>query len=206
MDTSKDTLLFLHGWGGDENSFAPLLPYFRIKYNCLAPTFSPPHPWTLEDYADFVEKFLDQHSIEHCHIIAHSFGARITALLVTRNPLRYGKLVLAGAAGLRMPSLRTKLRLKLRKPSKDYLAMPPEGKQTFKNIVNRDLSPEIANIQNKTLLIFGRNDKSTPVKMGRRWEKLMSDSKLVIYKNSGHFPYIDQTGRFIRDVALFLEG
>ena len=209
--------MFLHGWGGNETSFANILPFFRCHYRCL--TLSMPmfqkegyadKPWTLDDYAGFVTQFLDNNKVEYCHIIAHSFGCRVATLLATQNPSRYGQLVFTGAAGIRyrkrVNSIKIwfyKLRKKLFKTTKggssDYRNLSQVGKITFQNIINRDLSPDIAKIQNPTLLIFGHYDKSTPLKIGRKWQKLVKNSELRVYKNSGHFCYIDEAERFIAD-------
>ncbi|MCL2587366.1 MAG: alpha/beta hydrolase [Firmicutes bacterium] len=200
MDTSKEFLLFLHGWGGNEDSFEPILPFFRRGFTCLTPSFIPKHPWCIETYTDLVEAYLDGNNVKKCHIIAHSFGARVTVLLLNRNPDRFDKVVLTGAAGIRHISLKARWRRLRKRASPDYLAMPLEGRKTFQNIVNRDLTPEIANIKHPTLLIFGKHDKSIPVSVGRRWRKLLINSELTVYNNSGHFPFIDESSRFIRDV------
>ncbi|MCL2570451.1 MAG: alpha/beta hydrolase [Firmicutes bacterium] len=222
------TLLFLHGWGGNEHSFSNITPILQYHFNCLSismPMFqkddliSPQTPWTLEDYAAYVETFLDSHNVEKCHILAHSFGARITALLVNRNPNRYEKLVLTGAAGIKpRKSLNTKLKIALYKTRKklnlikteqgspDYKKLTPVGKQTFNNIINRDLKPEISNINHPILLIFGKHDTATPPKMGRQWKKLAKNSTLIIYPNSGHFTYIDETQKFLANTLMFLKN
>jgi len=220
------TILFLHGWGGDEKSFTPILQYFKQHFNCLCPALpmfqsdsikeNPGAPWTLDDYADFVEEYLDKNDVEKCHIIAHSFGARVTALLLNKDPKRYGRIVLTGAAGIRKRSLCVwfKVRVyKLRKRvfkikkqggSSDYKKLTDAGKKTFQNIITFDLKNEIAKIIHPTLLIFGGKDSATPIKLGKKWQKLSKNSKLIIYKKSGHFCFIDEHARFIRDAYDFL--
>lgn len=206
-----DTILFLHGWGGDQNSFSNIMPYLQRTHRCLSismPTV-PSDVWQLEDYALMVEKFLDDARVEQCHIIAHSFGARVAVLLVNRNPQRFKKLVLTGAAGIRKKlSLYRRFRIWLHKRgiwkslgSPDYQNLSRIGKLTFQNIVNRDLSRDITKISHPTLLVFGKRDKSTPVWMGKRWARLSPNAKLLIYKNSGHFAYLDEPSRFLVDTT-----
>ncbi|MCL2755965.1 MAG: alpha/beta hydrolase [Firmicutes bacterium] len=217
------TILLLHGWGGNENSFAPILPYLSKHFRCLAPAFpmfgcdsdnQPDTPWTLDDYTNFIQEYLVTNNVEKCHILAHSFGARVTALLVTRNPARFEKLVLTGAAGIRrrkfstiikikLYKLRKKLGYKKQSGSPDYKKLTNSGKKTFQNIINRDLKSEIKQINNPTLLIFGRNDNATPVKLGKKWVKISQNANLLVYNNSGHFAYLDETSRFIKDTCEF---
>ena len=233
-----DTVLFLHGWGGDENSFAPVISMFEKQFKCVNLKFpqfqqddpalgtkenSPDQikPWTLEDYANFVERRLDELGIEKCHIVGHSFGARVAVLLVGRNPERFEKLVLTGAAGIRKRrSFKTILKIlwfKIKKKvgkifgrkvvsggSEDYRKLSDVGKVTFHNVIRRDLSAEIAKIAHSTLLIFGGNDRATPVRLGKKWQKLAQVALLKIYQYSGHFCFIDEPERFIVDVFSFL--
>ena len=72
-------------------------------------------------------------------------------------------------------------------------------------IVNttENFKDKIKNIKNETLLIFGKNDKATPVWMGKKWNRYIAKSRLIIYKNAGHFCYIDDPIRFTEDVLDF---
>ncbi|MCL2850829.1 MAG: alpha/beta hydrolase [Firmicutes bacterium] len=228
-----DTILFLHGWGGNEYSFAPILPMFEKHFKCISlslPMFQrengenePDKPWTLEDYAEFIERKLDEHQVEKCHIVAHSFGCRVAVLLVRRNAERFKKLVMTGAAGIKKRrSIRTMLKIliyKARKKlasifgrefvskntgSEDYKKLSDYGKITFHNVIRRDLRYQISQIEHDTLLVFGSMDKATPVKLGKKWYKLAKNAKLKVYEKSGHFCYIDERERFIVDSFAFL--
>lgn len=202
-----------------------------------------PRPWTLFDYADLVERVLDERGVESCHIIAHSFGARVTAILVNRNPSRYRRLVLVGAAGIpprrsvvvRMKILWHKFRRRVfgretEGGSAEYRVLTKEGKITFQNIIRHDLRPLIRNLQHPTLLIYGSKDTATPVWMGRKWMRLMNRNtsggleeqrysngntsgdfggqrcSLVVYENSGHYAYLEESARFIADAFTFLNS
>ena len=234
-----ENLLFLHGWGGDENSFASVLPYFRTKYNCVCvkmpreisdtPSSAPRLPplylkgelpremkvvWDLDDYADYVIAELDKLEIKKTHIIAHSFGARVAVLLVTKQPERFGKLVLTGPAGIRPRlGLWRRLRVRLHKlglvasrGSADYRELSPAGKKTFQNIVNRDLSAEIARIENPTLVIWGARDRAIKKTSVKRWTKLQRGVILKTYRRAGHFCFLDEPARFIVDAEEFLNA
>ena len=217
----------LHGWGGDERSFANIVPFFGKHFRCLVPSMpmfqsadvlSPGKPWKLEDYADFIIKYLDEHKVEKCHILGHSFGCRVAALLAAYRPERFGRLVFTGAAGIRprrKPNIVAKiwwhktcrrLGVKRRKSagSADYQKLTPAGKVTFQNILRRDVSDEITKVLHPTLLIFGKNDTATPPYLGRRWRRLAPDARLVIYERSGHFCYVDEAARFSIDTLNFL--
>lgn len=216
-----ENLLFLHGWGGSDKSFAAVEQYFRAKYNCIFACFPcfqitdenpPTSAYTLEDYAEQVVKLIDEKKVNKCHIIAHSFGCRVAALLVNMYPQRFGKLILIGPAGIpKRFSLRLKVKIWLHKigviklrGSTDYRALTDIGKITFQNVIKRDLRPEIRRIKNQTLIIWGNRDKAVKRYMVKLWTKLSSGARLITYKGAGHFCYVDAPTRFIIDAQEFL--
>lgn len=91
------------------------------------------------------------------------------------------------------------------KGSSDYRILSPAGKQTFQNIIRRDLSDIIRKIKTPTLLVFGKKDKSTPIYMGKRWTRLQKGSILKVYGDAGHYTFIDRPAKFIRDAYRFLK-
>lgn len=65
---------------------------------------APDLPWSVDDYADAVEKFVDEEISEpRIDLLVHSFGARIALKLLTRKDFnnRIEKVVFTGAAGLK---------------------------------------------------------------------------------------------------------
>lgn len=209
-----ETLLFLHGWGTNKESFAPIKKFFTENYRCIFVDFdcNPQKPMNLLDYTEFVEEILVREKVTHCNIIAHSFGARVAVLLTVRNPHMFRRMVLTGAAGLRPRfNLKTWTRIRLYKTFKigkgspDYQKLCTAGKITFQNIIRRDLRYEISWLKHPTLLIFGTRDKSTPLYMGKRWTKLQTSGILKAYKGAGHYAFIDQPARFIHDAHKFLQ-
>ena len=75
--------------------------------------------------------------------------------------------------------------------SADYKASAPVLRETMKTILNEDMSQLLPNIKVPTLLIWGTNDKDTPISDAKKMENLIPDSGLVEYKNSGHFSYLE---------------
>jgi len=169
-------------------------------------------PLGLEDYANMVLAELDRLGIERVHVVAHSFGARVTTLLANMQPERFGKLVLVGPAGIKPRfNLWRWFKIRLHKAgiiksrgSADYRTLSKNGKITFQNIIKRDLSPEISRITQPSLIIWGRRDKAIKKFMAKRWTKLNACITMKTYKNAGHFCFLDEPARFIMDVEGFL--
>jgi pimeloyl-ACP methyl ester carboxylesterase len=77
-------------------------------------------------------------------------------------------------------------------------------RQSFIKIVNEHLDDRLCLIQNKTLLIYGERDNETPLYMAKRFSRGIKNSRLVIFKNAGHFPFIDCPYKFNLEVREFL--
>jgi pimeloyl-ACP methyl ester carboxylesterase len=230
-----EQVFLLHGWGCSIESMGLVLDDFARDYAVLAIDFPghgeselPPTPWGVSDYAELVLDVMDALHVQRPHIIAHSFGGRVTIKLASSNPDRVGKIILVNSVGIRpRRSMRHYLRVILAKTgkylarycgrlgetirdrlytviaSRDYLnAGPLRG--TFTKIVNEDLTPILPHIKSPALLIWGENDKETPISSAIVMKKLIPQAELIIFKNAGHFAYIDQYSKFRLVVRRFL--
>lgn len=167
-------------------------------------------------YSKIIKDFLEKEKIEQPIIIAHSFGGRISAILSGYYKIKFEKLLFIDVAGIkprktlkqlikqsiykilrRMIKLLPKLKQeyyyqKLIKSfgSTDYNNLPVTMQNTFKNIVNKDLKKYFKNIDDKVLILWGKNDKTTPLKDGIKLKKLIKKAELIILPG-GHFLYLD---------------
>jgi proline iminopeptidase len=66
-----------------------------------------------------------------------------------------------------------------------------------------DLRPDLARIKVPALVIVGRDDFITTVDMAREIQETLEDAQLEIFEASGHFPFIEEPGKFLRTVAKF---
>ncbi len=103
-------LLILHGWGVDSSVMVPLMQRLSSFRRCIAVDFpgfgaspAPPQAWGVDDYAAMVRAFMVGIGIDHCDILAHSFGGRVTLSLLANDPDRttFGKVLITGGAGMK---------------------------------------------------------------------------------------------------------
>ena len=107
VNNQSNCVLFLHGWGGNKNSFVSTINLIKSKQNCLAvtlPTISQTNlVWTLFDYANCVLNLLLSFGVKEIKIVCHSFGFRIATLLTILTKynklLQIKKIVVTGGAG-----------------------------------------------------------------------------------------------------------
>ncbi len=223
-----DVVLLLHGWGANVTLYAGMIRVLAQNHRVIAPdmpgfgkTPEPPVPWCVDDYADFIIKFLASFELRRFSVVVHSFGGRVLFKLNAREnlPFTIEKAVLIDSAGiLPKKSLRQRMSLRCykaaraimstkvlhflypdavdnmrrRRGSADYNSATPIMRATLVKVVNEDLEPLIHLMKCPTLLIWGDQDTATPIADGRRMEELIPDAGLVVCEGAGHFSFAEQ--------------
>ena len=77
--------------------------------------------------------------------------------------------------------------------------------KTFQNIIHLDLRKYYQKILNETLILWGSNDKDTPLKDGKYLNKVIKNSALIIYKNAEHFSYLNYPYLTLEIINKFLK-
>lgn len=218
--------MFLHGYLANKETFIYQKNFLQNYFNLhlidltgFGEKAFMPYPYDLTDYANEVKDYIKENGLKKPHVVAHSFGGRIAIKLASENRDLFDKIVLTGAAGLKpkfslkkfcKASLFKILKKFVRKErlknfySSDYNSLSPVMKKSFILIVNEHLDDKLADIENQTLIIFGKNDKETPVYFAKRLQKGIKNSKLILLENAGHFAFIDQATKFNLEVREFL--
>ncbi|MEZ2348275.1 alpha/beta fold hydrolase [Terriglobus sp. RCC_193] len=68
------------------------------------------------------------------------------------------------------------------------------------------LGEKASSITIPTLVIWGAQDTTVPIAMGRAYAKTIPQAKLVTIDESGHVPSLEQPQRFVKAVEDFLAG
>jgi len=225
--TASDSLnyIFLHGWRSDGTIWLDLLKGLEVsQFHCLdLPGFgkstSPRKAMSLSDYANVVDAFINKLDLKNIVLVGHSFGGRVAIKLASTKPPYLNKLVLVDSAGFSSPSFKKSLSKTVAKGAKpffkpefmqplrekiyatmgaeDYVATP-ELKDTFVKIISEDLSTDMGSINTPTVLIWGEDDKETPVKTAHKMTSLINDSRLEIIAGAGHFSFLDKPQEFTK--------
>ena len=205
---------------------------YIIDYPGFGNTLFPNYNLTIYDYSEIIIKFLNDLNITNPNIIAHSFGGRIAILLSSKYNIPIKNLILIDSAGIKPKmTLKKKFRLKLYKTlqsigdilpkrfkhkfktylfnkfsSSDYQVLNINMRETFKNIVNTDLTKYLSGINTNTLILWGEKDIDTPLKDGKLMHKKITNSELIIFPNCTHYCYLENTYVIIKIILCFLEG
>jgi len=82
---------------------------------------------------------------------------------------------------------------------------PPYRDDWFKTVRNVDYKEQLREVTAPTLLCVGRYDPQTSVTCSEELARGSPNSKLVIFENSGHSPFIEEPDRFVEEVTAFLK-
>lgn len=112
-ETFGDTgspVLILHGWGKDVASMLPVISRLKKFHRVTAVDFPahggtgmPTGDFSVKDFADWTEAFMQAVNLTGCHVVAHSFGGRVAVWLAAYRPQLFRDIVLTGSAGLLRP-------------------------------------------------------------------------------------------------------
>ena len=223
---SGQAVLLLHGWNSSYTVYNGIINLLKSRYRVVALNFpgcdgsdTMETPWTLDDYCDFVLKFMKALNIKSPIMFGHSHGGRVTLKMAATGMVNPPKIVLLDSAGL-IPkkSIRQKFRAKSFKiikwcltlpiiknfsaglldkarayyGSADYNAAPEVLRKTLVSLVNTDLRDIISNITAPTLLIWGENDTATPLADAKIIESKIKDCGLCVIKGTGHYSFCEK--------------
>lgn len=214
--------------------FTPLLAqWFRVwvvDFPGFGGSEAPKEVWGIEEYTRNFESFCRTTGISNPILIGHSFGGRVAIVYSSRNAVN--KVILVDAAGVkphhslsyyakvyRFKTMKHLLPLvygrkrademlekrRSKTGSADYRALTGVMRATFVRLVNEDLCRYMPLIKAPTLLIWGSADTATPLSDGRRINKLIPDSGLVVFEGAPHYSFLTEPARFMRIIENFLD-
>lgn len=219
-------VLLLHGWGSSFDVYKGIMGALGDRCRLVAVNFpgcgksdTMAEPWSLENYCDFVLKFMKAVGLQDPIMMGHSHGGRVILKMAAEEMVKPPKIVLLDAAGL-IPkkTVRQKFRAKSFKAIKrvltlpviknyseglldkarrhygsaDYNAAPEVLRKTLVSLVNTDLRDIISNIKCPTLLIWGDNDTATPLADAKIIESLIPDAGLCVLEGTGHYSFCEK--------------
>ncbi|MBW4567478.1 MAG: alpha/beta hydrolase [Tolypothrix carrinoi HA7290-LM1] len=107
--TVKETLVFLHAFGGGSSAYewSKVYPAFAAEYRIIAPDLigwgrseHPARNYKIDDYTTMIREFLEQTCTEAVTVIASSLTAAFTIRVAIAHPDLFKSLILTLPAGL----------------------------------------------------------------------------------------------------------
>ncbi len=189
----------------------PKLPFFELP--------EPQNPWGLKDFTRFIDggakKFFQNESYT---LFGHSLGGRIAIKMASEKdiPPQLNSLILCAAAGISRTNIIKRFLFKMMakafnplknaSPTKytilkkivyrlvrasDYEKITSEiKKETFRNIIEENLKSQAVQIKIPTFILWGEQDKTTPISDAYFLQKNIAKSILKVFPDENHrLPY-----------------
>jgi pimeloyl-ACP methyl ester carboxylesterase len=185
--------------------------------------------WDVKEYALFVRAFLQKMNIHMYILVGHSFGGRIAIKGVGSGILHPEKLILIASAGIaKTKTPRNKILRVIAKISKTITRIPPLSlwrhgirkrlyarigsdyfasgsmRDVFLKVIAEDLLADAEHIRVPTFLIWGRDDRSTPLSDGERIHDAIVRSELKIIDGGGHFVHHEKPEEIAQLIKNFI--
>ncbi len=213
--TTHPTLVFLHGWGGTlaslyelASSIAPHSRKILIDIpgfgRSQIPPGTPQSAWGVGEYAKHIETFMELLHIQKPLLCGHSFGGAL-ALYLAAHIQTTGLVVIApswkrdpvvgegrglfselrSTVGQHIPLRIKKILYRILYPHSDFMHFPALAYH-FKRIVRQDLSSSADAITIPTMIVWGVEDRATPVSHAHELKKHIAHAALELVTGAGH--------------------
>ena len=228
--SGEDYAVMLQGWATDRSLYDGIVRVLAEKYTVIFPALfgfgesdEPREPMSVSDYAEVINSLLGHLGVKRAHFFCHSFGGRVFFKLNAMESRFTApeRVILCDVAGIvphrsfakRMkmklyklgkrlfPRLATAMRSKV--GSADYNAASDVMKKALVLAVNEDLRHLFQRIDVPTLIMWGRADDAVPLSDAYLIESSVADSAVIVFEESGHFPFITEQARFLAVVRSF---
>ena len=231
-----ETLMLLHGLFGALSNFSDLIEKFRHTHKVvipMLPLFELDILHTsVTGLAKYVHQFIDHKGYDHIHMLGNSLGGHVALIYVLKYPEKVKSLTLTGSSGLFENAMgysypkrgdyeyiKNKTALTFYDPA---MATPELVDEVFeitknrikvikiialaKSAIRNNLGDELNQIQQPTLLIWGKNDTVTPPFVGEEFKKLIPNSELHFIDKCGHAPMMEVPHEFNNILEKFLQS
>ncbi|MCA9386501.1 alpha/beta hydrolase [Candidatus Dojkabacteria bacterium] len=169
-------------------------------------------PWEMRNYATWLDKYLKSNMIEEYTLLGHSFGGKIILEAVTSGILKPNEIILIDSNGIKPknslkknifkflstifnPLLNSDIGQLIKKfvyrfiiREVDYAKTSGMIRESFKIFNEQHYDSKLQNISIPTIIIWGKDDKVTPLWMGKKLNEGIKNSKLFVIDGTHGVP------------------
>ncbi len=216
-----EPLLLLHGLFGALSNFGEQVNFFKKNYKVIIPLLPlldlDIFHTTVSGLEKHVQGFIEARGYKNIHLMGNSLGGHIALTHVLRHPEKIKTLTLTGSSGLfengmgdSYPKrgdyeyIKKKAQITFYDPNLADKALVDELFEITNNrlkvikiitlaksAIRSNLTDELNQIKQPTLLIWGNNDTITPPFVGREFNKMIPNSELFFIDKCGHAPMME---------------
>ncbi len=229
-----ETLMLCHGLFGALSNFADLIEKFRFTHKVVVPILPLFDLDILHTTVAGLEKhiaaFIEYKNYTNIHLLGNSLGGHVALVYILKHPERVKSLTLTGSSGLFENAMgdsypkrgdyeyiKNKTAQTFYDPAVATTALVDEVFEITKNrlkvikiislaksAIRHNLGEELNQINQPTLLIWGKNDIVTPPFVAEEFKKLIPNSQLHFIDKCGHAPMMEVPAEFNIILEKFL--
>lgn len=226
-------LYIIHGWTYGIKPWEPAVKDLReagievVQLKVPGLTYKSDKLWTIDDYVEWLKGELSGE--KNPIVLGHSNGGRIALNYITKYPGKLSHLILLDSAGVYDASTSVSMKRKVLKAlskalkplkkvplfkkvvyrligASDYNLAPPNMKATLVNMINSDKNLELDKVKVQTTILWGLDDKTTPIWQGRKMHQLIAGSELTEFEGWRHSPYITHPKDLAKAIIKTMEN
>lgn len=188
---------------------------------------------SMPDLALFYLDLIEEAGLDGIHLIGNSLGGWLAAEILIRDRSRFRSLTQLAPAGIRTkgvpcgdnfiwgPEEAIRNLYHDQAFADRILGLTPTEAQMDVMLKNRfsaakfgwqprwfnpDLEKWLHRIKLPALVMWGDDDKILPPVNAALWQRRLPDARMIMVRNCGHLPHVEQADTVARDVIAFLEG
>jgi pimeloyl-ACP methyl ester carboxylesterase len=230
-----EPLVLLHGLFGALSNFATRIESFRQHNKVIVPMLPLLEMDILHTsvggLAKFVHRFIEARDYKQLHLLGNSLGGHVALVHILKHPERIKSLILTGSSGLFESGMgdsypkrgdydyiKKKTELTFYDPKTATKELVDEVYSITNNrlkaikiialaksAIRNNLGEELNQIQQPTLLVWGKNDTITPPFVAQEFNKLIPNSELHFIDKCGHAPMMEVPDEFNAILHKFLK-
>lgn len=226
-------MVLLHGLFGQLSNWDSVVRAFSPSYDIYIPSlpiYDTPKDEPLLFLLEFLERYIASHRLEKFILVGNSLGGHLAVLYAARHSAQVERLVLTGSSGLyentnmgsfpkrsteayirervqytfHDPAIATETLiaqvLEITTDPQKCLGVLRVAKSAQRHYV-ADLLPAITA---PTLLIWGNEDRITPVRVAGEFAGMIPCVKLVVLPDCGHAPMMEKPDAFNTTLQQYL--
>jgi pimeloyl-ACP methyl ester carboxylesterase len=226
--------LLLHGLFGALSNFKAIIDEFSTRYRVVVPILPlfelEVVNSTIDGLMEYVESFIEYKELHKLNLLGNSLGGHISLLYTLKNQGKVNSLILTGSSGLFENSIGDSYPKKgdyeFVKAKTEYTFYHPETAtkelidEVYEIVNNREKAIRVLYIARSAIrhnvrdslhtivlpvkLIWGREDKITPLFAGEEFERILPNADLTILEECGHAPMMEYPQIFNQILDSFL--
>lgn len=228
------TLLLLHGLFGALSNFISIIEQFKGKMNVVVPMLPifemPLLKLSVSGLVDHVQKFVEHKKYKEVNVVGNSLGGHVAILFTLSNGQIVKSITLTGSSGLFEEPLGSTFP---KRGDYEFVKKKTESTFYYPEVATKELVDEVYDIVNDrnkairviavaksalrhnigdrlnqinqpTLLVWGKDDTITPAFVGEQFHQLLPNSRLFVIEKCGHAPMMEVPDRFNQILLEFL--